>query len=242
MQPTQLLYMEDFTLMQNTATVVDCVSQEGTSIVILDKTIFYPQGGGQPYDQGVIGNDSGTFIVNEVRFVDGIVKHIGTFEHGTFQAGQTVTCTVNKERRALMSRLHSAGHVVDIAVQKLGYAWTPGKGYHFPDGPYVEYTGTLPDEDKEKLKAEIESFANQFITEGHQTKLIFMPKEEMSTVCKFVPDYLPANKPARVVMYGAFGIPCGGTHVSNLKSIKKLTIRKIKTKGDSIRVSYDIEQ
>ncbi len=66
----------------------------------------------------------------------------------------------------------------------------------------------------------------------------FMPKEEMHTVCQNVPEYLPEGKPARVVMYGAAGIPCGGTHVNNLGTIGTITIRKIKKEKDAIRVSY----
>ncbi len=101
----------------------------------MDGTIFYPQGGGQPYDQGVIESAKGKFLVEEVRFVDGIVKHIGMFERGSFEKGDEVTCHVDKARRDLHSRLHSAGHIVDMGMTELGLGWIPGKGYHFPDGP-----------------------------------------------------------------------------------------------------------
>ena len=67
-----------------------------------------------------------------------------------------------------------------------------------------------------------------------------MPREHMASVCAFVPDYIPANKPGRVVMYGDVGIPCGGTHVNNLKDIGHLGIRKIKQNGENIRVSYSV--
>ncbi len=240
MQPTHLLYLEDFTLLTSKATILAVLQEQGRTIVILDTTIFYPQGGGQPYDKGIIENAAAKFIVEEVRFVDGIVKHYGTFEHGTFHTGDTVTCIVDKERRILHSRLHSGGHVVDMAVTALALPWTPGKGYHFPEGPYVEYAGSLQGLDKEKLKHDIEQLCSKFIQEGHETGLIFMSKEEMAKVCPHVPDYLPAGKPTRVVMYGDFGVPCGGTHVANLRDIKQMTIRKIKQEGPNIRVGYDV--
>ncbi|MEK7074437.1 MAG: alanine--tRNA ligase-related protein [Patescibacteria group bacterium] len=242
MELTKLLYLEDFNLLNTQAKVIDMFEENGKNIVLLHQTIFYPQGGGQPYDKGVIESTSGKFIVEEVRFADGAVKHIGRFESGNFSKGEDVQCIVDKERRILHSRLHSAGHIVDMAVTKLKLSWVPGKGFHFPEGPYVEYKGDLEGVDKENLKIEIEKLCNAFIQEGRKTELRFMPKEEMGSVCHFVPDYIPEGKPARVVMYGDFGVPCGGTHVSDLAEIKSMTIRKIKQEGENIRVGYDVER
>ncbi len=237
---TKLLYLENFNLLESEAIVVEIIRENERDVLILNQTVFYPQGGGQPYDQGVIESANGKFLVEEVRFIDGTVKHIGKFERGVFQKGEIVQCKVSAEQRTLHSRLHSAGHVVDMAVVKLGLKWIPGKGYHFPDGPYVEYAGSLEGVDKEDLKTKLEKACNDFVREGRKTELRFMPKSEMSLVCHFVPDYIPEGKPARVVMYGDFGIPCGGTHVSNLQEIKQMTIRKIKADGKNIRVGYDV--
>ena len=240
MTDTKLLYLEDFSLLTREAKVVSVSEENGRVVVLLDQTIFYPQGGGQPYDKGVIEGPSGKFLVEEVRFADGVLKHIGKFESGSFQIGEIVKCLVDEARRALHSRIHSAGHVVDMAVTALKLDWVPGKGYHFPEGPYVEYAGSLDGLDKEKLKTNIENLCNKFVEENRETKLLFMDKEKMKEVCHFVPDYIPEGKPARVVMYGDFGVPCGGTHVSRLSEIRSMTIRKIKTEGDNIRVAYDV--
>ncbi len=241
MQTTKLIYLENFNLLTSNAQVIEIVSENNKEIIILDQTIFYPQGGGQPYDQGMIEGNSAKFIVEEVRFVDGTVKHIGKFEFGNFQIGENVKCLVNETRRVLNSRLHSAGHIIDMAITDLKLNWTPIKGYHFPDGPYVEYAASSNELDKEKLKIDIENMGNKFINENRETKIIFMDKEKMKEVCHFVPEYIPEGKPSRVVMYGDFGIPCGGTHVNRLGDIKKLIIRKIKSNGANIRVSYDVE-
>ncbi len=238
--PTKLLYLEQMNQYTCEAQVVEVKDEEGKTVVILDQTIFYPQGGGQPYYTGTISNSDKKFLVEEVRFVDGIVKHIGKFESEVFKAGEAVTCSVDIERRQLHTRLHSGGHLVDMGLKQLGITWRPCKGYHFPNGPYVEYVGSLGGVDIEKLKADLEAACNQIVQQGIETRVLFMPKEEMGSVCVFVPDYIPANKPARVVMYGDFGIPCGGTHVSNLKDIGKISIRKIKQDGENIRVSYSI--
>src|SRR3989344_2453847 len=237
---TKLIYLEDFSLLSSEARVVEVLEENGRHIVFLDQTVFYPQGGGQPYDQGVIKSSNGKFLVEEVRFVEGVVRHVGKFGHGGFVAGDTVNCSVDAQRRKLHSRLHSAGHVVDMAVTELQLNWIAGKGYHFPDGPYVEYAGSLEGLDKEKSKTDIENLCNKFIGEKRKTELRFMPKEEMYTVCHFVPDYIPEGKPARVVMYGDFGVPCGGKHVGNLSEIEKMSIRKVKDERGNIRVGYDV--
>ena len=237
---TKLLYLEDMQALDADTRVEGVEERDGKTTVVLDQTIFYPQGGGQPYDQGRIESEKGSFRVDEVRFVDGIVCHIGRFEHGVFGSGDAVHLGVDGERRALHTRLHSAGHVVDMAVNRLGFPWIPGKGYHFPNGPYVEYAGTLEGKDRDALRGEIEKICGEIVAKDCPTSIRFMPREEMHTVCRFVPDYLPVGKPSRVVMYGDFGVPCGGTHVANLRDIGPITVRKVKQEGQNIRGAYSL--
>lgn len=237
---TKLIYLEDMNTTICEAQVVSIEKQEEKDVVFLNQTIFYPQGGGQPFDMGIISNLEKKFIVEEVRFNDGMVHHIGSFDGEVFIQGESVTCSIDSERRHVHSRIHSAGHVVDLAVKRLGLKWVPGKGYHFPNGPYIEYRGSLKGLDIEKFKIELESACNKIIGEDITTKVLFVQKEEMKKVCDFVPDFIPQDKPGRVVMFGNFGIPCGGTHVSNLKEIEKMTIRKIKQEGENIRVGYGV--
>lgn len=242
MNPTKLIYLEDFTALESDAAVLEVLNENDKSVVILDQTVLYAQGGGQPYDQGWMENEHGKFRVEEVRFVEGIVKHIGYFESGSFEAGQTVHCKVDQERRELNSRLHSAGHAVDWALLQLGIEWVPGKGYHFPDGPYVEYAGSAEGMDKEKLKADLEAKCAEFIGSGRTTRFIFIDKDKMHEYCHHVPDKLPEGKPTRVLLLGDFGVPCGGTHVSKIEEIRSISIRKIKGEKETIRVAYDVER
>ena len=238
---TKLIYLEDMGLLELDARVLGVHEEEGRVVVVLDQTVFYPQGGGQPFDQGYIKSETATFRVEEVRFAEGVVKHIGGFEVGTLQGGESIHCVVDAERRALHARLHSAGHVIDLALQQMPVTWAPGKGYHFPQGPYIEYVGSIEEAgDIEVFRKTLEEKANEIVARGDLVTIRFMPKEEMYTVCKHVPDFLPPNKPARVVMYGESGIPCGGTHVSNLGTIGPIVVRKIKKEKDVIRVSYSL--
>ena len=241
MTPTHLLYLEQNDLDVCQAKVQAISEENGRTAVVLDQTVFYAQGGGQPCDHGIIeGANSIIFKVDDVRFVEGIVKHFGTFYHGTFSVGDEVTCRIDQERRALMSRIHSAGHVIDMAVTALGFNWKPGKGFHFAEGPYIEYAGSLDEQDKDAVKTALEKECNLLIEKKVPVTFAFMTKEEMGSVCHFVPDYLPEGKPARVVLFGKYGIPCGGTHVKNLANIKHIGIRKLKSDGSTIRVSYEV--
>lgn len=238
MMVTKLLYLEDFNTLHATARVLKQLTENDKTVIVLDQTIFYPQGGGQPYDTGIIHNKSAKFFVEQTRFIDGIVKHIGIFEFGSFTTNDVVELEVNRERRTLHSRLHSAGHVIDMAIAELKLPWKPGKGFHFPEGPYIEYEGPFDDSMREKLDNTLEETVNKYVQEDSVTKLLFIDKDAMNKICRFVPNNLPENKPSRVVMYGDFAVPCGGTHVSHLAVIGHITIRKIRLEKGSIRVSY----
>lgn len=238
---TTLLYLEDFAMYTFTAKIKGIKEQEGKMVVFLDQTLFYPQGGGQPYDQGVIENERGKFMVEEVRFIDSEVWHAGHFEKGTFVVNEEVRGHIDKDRRLLNARIHSAGHLVDKAIDELGLGWTPGKGYHFPNGPYDEYFGSLEGVDTEKVKADTEKLCNGYIAEGGKTEVIFMTREEMKATCRYAPDF-PTQKgeQARIVVHGGFYMPCGGTPVTDMAEIGRITIRKIKKEGDNVRIGYNI--
>jgi Ser-tRNA(Ala) deacylase AlaX len=216
-------HMQQYTCI---ATIADIKKENGITTIILDQTIFYPQGGGQPYDTGVISNDGGLFTVSEVSYKDGIVNHIGIFEIGDFAVGDTVTCEVDVDKRKIHTRLHSAGHLLDIAIKELDLKWKPGKGYHFPQGPYIEYAGSLHGKDTTDLMKEIEAKCQEIIGRNIETRIEFSETKTQD------------GKLLRTVYYGNVGIPCGGTHVANLKDISQVTIRKIKQDKETIKLSY----
>ncbi|MDQ5957453.1 MAG: hypothetical protein QG614_428 [Patescibacteria group bacterium] len=238
---TKLIYLENMQLLESSARIEDIKELEnGTISIVLDQTVFYPQGGGQPYDNGLIlKNQDTTFNVTEVRFNEGLVHHIGVYISGKFNIGDEIKCIVEKSRRDLHTRFHSAGHLVDMGLFELGKKWKPTKGYHFPQGAYVEYELSDNVFDESLIK-ELEMKCNEIIKRNIDTKIMFMDKSEMSKYCHFVPDFLPERKPSRIVLYGEFGVPCGGTHCKNLSEIQNITIRKIKKEKDMIRVSYDV--
>lgn len=240
---TKLTYLEDFDVESCKTVIVSVTQGDERHDIVLDATCFYPRGGGQDWDTGIIYADNNEFEVNEVRLDEnGDVHHFGLFKKGEFVVGDQVECKVDHERRSVNTRLHSAGHVIDMAIDAVGLDWVATKGQHYTHLSAIEYQGSFEPEQSEELKQKIEQKANEIVSEGLVNAIKFMPVEEMSQICLNVPDNIPSNKPARVVVYGdSFGVPCGGTHVSNLGEVGKINIPKIKSKKGVIRVNYTVE-
>lgn len=243
MRATVLRYLDNPEELEGEANITEVmVTEDGRSALILDSTLFYPQGGGQPGDQGSISFQGGEFTVNDTRFKDGQVIHYGEFLDGKLPDGGHVKMAVNKERRVLNCRNHTAGHLVDVAMQNVGYEFPPAKGYHFADSPYVEYVGVIEPDDRpsamEKLNAEL---ARLIAEDSRVDWEIVASKADLEGTCKYIPDYLPEGKPIRVVTVADFGCPCGGTHVKYLGELQGVTIHKIKAKNGNTRVTYRLQ-
>jgi Ser-tRNA(Ala) deacylase AlaX len=237
---TYLACLDDTYAFEDEATLAEIKTfEDGRIGLVLDRTIFYPQGGGQPADQGTIYLENQEFSVVDVRNLDGAVYHFGKVVPTEFQIGKKVRLVVAKERRILNSRLHTAGHLLDVAVQNLGLNLSPGKAYHFPDGPYVEYEGEPAAADKEGVTREVGSEANRLIASDLPVSVVVTNSEEADKLCGGLPEYVDRNKPIRVVSIGeSVGCPCAGTHLQSVGEIGPLVVSKIKTKGGKTRVSY----
>ncbi len=132
--------------------------------------------------------------------------------------------------------------MVDLAVERLGLPWVPGKGAHYPHMSFVEYNAALAPEETEATLVRIQQAARDVVGAGSTNEIRFMPVSEMGDYCRNVPDNIPTNKPARIVLYSDdFGVPCGGTHVRDVSDIGTLTITKIKSKKGVTKVSYAVE-
>ncbi|MDD3302906.1 MAG: alanine--tRNA ligase-related protein [Candidatus Gracilibacteria bacterium] len=235
---TKLTYLNDTYLFESNATFIETRETEKGKAVILDETIFYPQGGGQPSDKGEIISDNAKFVVTDVRLdEEGVVWHFGKFDTGEFKKGDKVQLKIDSEIRITNSKLHSAGHLIDCAVTKMGIDnIEPTKGYHFSNGPYIEYKGEL--ENPSEIIPELEKTVNELIQDNLGVEVKSLSVEE----AKEEGVYAPAGKGARVVNFSGFKkYGCGGTHINNTQEIGKINILKIKSKSGIIRVSYSVE-
>lgn len=234
---TEPLYLSNECQCQSPAKVLETQETERGTAIILDQTIFYPQGGGQSADTGKIISPNGAFVVTDVRMDEnGTVYHFGSFGNGSFSTKEEVVLEIDKEKRQLHTRLHSAGHLIDVAVTKIGIPrLKPTKGYHFPQGSYVEYEGML--DDPTSWIEKLEEVVNILINEDLKVEKVDLAFEE----AKAQGIWAPAGKSVTVVSFeGSEGCGCGGTHVKNAKEIGKISIRKIKSKKGVTRISYEL--
>jgi len=235
---THLLYLKDTYLFKSTATILEIKTlEDGRTAIILDQTIFYPQGGGQPCDTGIISTNQARFLVKDVRLdASGLVNHIGKFEQALLDPGQQVELEIDQARRILHAKLHSAGHLLDCSITQLGLKVKPSKGYHFADSPYVEYEGNIANS-PEMLQA-IQEKIDALIA----ANIPIIIQELSSEQAQQQSIKAPEGKSARIVTFDGFEpCGCGGTHIRNAQEIGYINIRRIKSKGGFSRVSYEIK-
>jgi Ser-tRNA(Ala) deacylase AlaX len=113
-------------------------------LIHLSKTIFHPQGGGQPSDSGRLIAKESICNVEDVqidRAKDRVLLKVKKFEgiDGILEKGRLLDLEIDETKRRLHARIHSAGHLLDVAVKENGLDWVPGKGYHFVDGLPAHY-------------------------------------------------------------------------------------------------------
>jgi len=114
------LYWQDtYAFEANSKVIAVSDAEKNLKCVILDRTIFYPQGGGQPFDTGsIISADGAKFNVEDVRSKASQVLHLGTFEaEKQFKDGEEVKLQIDKEKRILHAKLHSGGHLLGKSLE-----------------------------------------------------------------------------------------------------------------------------
>lgn len=231
MNATELVYLTQPEIFQlNTHVKAFNIEENGEYTLVTDKTIFYPQGGGQPCDQGYICYKDTILNVEHVVQDNGSVIHKGnTKPYVSLPINATVTLYIDQERRLINSIYHSAGHLIDNALEVCDTKLEPGKGFHHPHGSYVEYHGNLDQASREALSHKLQQAIDKLIDDD---LLITSTFAELNTT---------THVPIRLVTIGSYApIPCGGTHIASTGLLKSLYITKIKNKKDKLRISYKL--
>ena len=206
----RLYYTSDAT--ECLARVVNCLSEaDGRYAIELDRTLFHPQGGGQPADRGWIADLA----------VEGVVSRGDSVAHIVSQplpSGE-VTIRIDAESRRFHARLHSAGHMLAQAGEQSG--WQPMKGHHWPGESRIIFAakanGGLPE-----ASALLE-------------KVAAWQAENLPRQVAF------ADGLRQVGFGDMQSYPCGGTHVASLSELGKIVINQVKMKKGQIIVSYTVE-
>ncbi len=207
------------------ATVLDIVcdgehvSEAGNgqkAIVVLDKTVFYGEGGGQVGDTGVIASGDVEFIVGDTKkTVDGVFTHIGAVSCGSLAVGDKVNVQIDVARREAIRRNHTAAHLLQAALRTVL-------------GNHVEQAGQLVNEKSVRFDfthfsaltpeeiEKVESLVNTEILSANAVLNSEMPIDEakkLGAMALFGEKY---GNIVRVVKAGDMSVElCGGTHVDN---------------------------
>ncbi len=195
---------------------------EGTEgSIVLDKTPFYAEMGGQVADTGTITGENGAvFAVSDVQKTKGgKYLHTGRMERGSLRLGETVTASVNAERRRAIARAHSATHLLHAALRKvLGDHVHQAGSLVEPDRLRFDFTHFSAMTGEELL--EVAHIVNHEILEGDNISTEEMGLEEArarGAQALFGEKY---GESVRVVTMGGFSSElCGGTHMDNTAKV-----------------------
>jgi len=231
------LYYHDAYLKEFDAEILKITRQDNRYGVVLDCTAFYPHGGGQPADKGVIKSEHGEIRVVDVRMEKGAVGHFADEISGQLAEGDHVKGMIDWTRRFALMRIHTAAHLMSETVGKV--VGTP-----------LAIVGSGIDVDKARLDLgydrslgplllEIEKVANHVVKENRQVEIKIMPREEAENyVAKFHESLkiLPSQvKKVRIVEIKDWhACACGGIHVKATGEIGVIKVLRRMSKGKGV--------
>ena len=206
------------------------------AMVVLDKTPFYAEMGGQVADHGVLTAEGVVFTVSDVqKNKGGKFMHYGKLAEGSLSVGGTVTAAIDTERRAAIRRAHSATHLLDAALTKvLGDHVHQAGSLVEPDRLRFDFThfeAITPDE-----LNRVEDMVNDAILEGMDITTEELPIAEAKArgaVATFGEKY---GQTVRVVTMGDFSMElCGGTHLDNTAKAGPFRIKSESSVASGVR-------
>ena len=192
---------------------------EGDVTVILDKTSYYGEGGGQVGDTGTILAENVGLTVTDTQKTDGVYVHIATVDAGVIKVGDTVNVQVDPSRREAIMRNHSAAHLLQNALRAVLGNHVEQAGSYVSDTvcrfDFTHFAALTAEE-----IAKVEALVNGEIMSAGEGSMTEMPIDEaknLGAMALFGEKY---GKTVRVVRMGSKSIElCGGTHVDNTGKI-----------------------
>lgn len=208
---TEKLYYADPFLQDFTATVLSCEAGKGGYLVTLDRTAFYPEGGGQPADHGTMNG----LAVTDVHEKNGVIFH--TVENSV-EIGENVDCTIDWARRFDHMQQHSGEHILSGILCRDYHC--DNVGFHMgADMVTIDFSGVLTEED---LKA-VEREANEVVWENREIKITFPSAQELEQIPYRSKKVLTGD--VRIVTIENADIcACCGTHVTRTGEIGLIKI------------------
>ena len=223
---TELLYQMDSYLREFDSEVIDVVGDG----VVLDRTAFYPGGGGQPYDLGRLISVDGEWGVTKVKRSEGRIVH--KLDRDPPPVGTKVIGSLDWTRRYALMRTHTAMHILcGVIWRDYGASVTGGNMEPLRGRMDFEFERMQAD-----LVSEIETKINAEVAAARPTSVQILPREEafqipdlIRTKVNLLPEHITE---VRVVTVEGLDIQAdGGTHVENTTEVGPLRIADYKSKG-----------
>ncbi len=232
MSPTEELFREDATLTECAARVL-AADEHG---VVLDRSVFYPLGGGQAGDAGVlVAADGAALAIADTRkhpLLPGVIAHVPAAgaDLTAFAPGTAVTARIDPVRRRAHMRFHTATHLLCALVPHPVNGCSITAGYARLDFHTAEPL------DKEALSAGLA----RLVAEGHAVRHRWISEEELDANPQLVRSMSvqPPRGLGRVRVLEIEGVdlqPCGGTHVANTVEVGDVVVTKIEKKSAMTR-------
>lgn len=220
-------YYQNTYLFQTTAAVIETGSNEKGNYFVANSTIFHPQGGGQPSDQGFVELAGKRFPIlrleEEKNTLNGKVFHFVDCNTSDWQ-GREVSMEIDQTSRQLFARLHTGGHLLSEIVEEEYPSLKASKGNHFPGGQaFVCFA--MPKEFVLDKKA-IEQTLNRRLQQAIAEKL---------------PIAISEVDEKRHISIGSWqSRQCGGTHLQNLEQLQTCVIRSIGKQKNELKLGYTV--
>ena len=230
---TKSLFLADSYLKESQAKVV---SVKDGKFIVLDQTIFYPKGGGQPHDTGKLIKGSEVFNVVYVGKFSGEISH--EVDKSGLQVGDEVNCVLSWERRFKLMRSHTAAHVLAALLNKGTGALITGNQL---EEDHVRFDFSLEKFDRALLEEYLAKANNLFGTDV-PVKWYELPREvalripDIVKMAEAFPPDLPFLRIVEIVDVDRQAD--GGTHVNNLKEVGKVELIRTENKGKNNRRIY----
>ena len=234
---TKLNYLENTYLFESEAKIIETWKDDFWEYIILDETIFYPQGWGQPSDIWEIIFSENIFEVTKTMLDEKwIVFHYWEYCRdipcGYPEKDSTVRLKINSKNRIKNAKNHTAWHLLDIATKNIWLELIARKWFHFDTGCYVEYSWIYNVEQKEEILKKLNLEINKLISQN--LKINVEKNLEWNS---------PEGKTFRKVSFENYKnnwCGCGWTHLNSIWELEKVEITNIKNKKWNCKISYKV--
>jgi len=229
---TDKLYYDNQERMEFEAVVLDVFEADEGYDVVLDQTMFYPEGGGQPADHGTLTSEEATAEVDDVQIVDGVVLHRTDRDPGK---GEFVRGQIDADRRRRLMSHHTATHIIGHATRKVL-------------GEHIRQAGAQKGINSSRLDVrhyeritreevtEIERIANELVRDNISVTQEWPHRNEAQEEHGFdlYQGGIPPGTNIRLIHIGEDVQACGGTHVSRTGNVGAIKILKTEPVQDGV--------